>query len=100
MKSQRFQFYNKGQIAALTAENPAQSVVPDWYTYRVTASVSDAFPGWCAITIMPSRNTPAELVQNKLVKGDEAAGLAWAEKHLREEVHSGYHMDKTAPKDL
>ena len=54
MKSQRFHFYDKGQIAAITAENPAQPVVPDWYTYLVTASLSDAFPRWCAITIAPA----------------------------------------------
>ncbi len=100
MKSQRFQFYNKGQIAALMADNAGEPVVPDWYTYRVTASLSAAFPGRCAVTIVPSRNTPAVLEQNKLVKGDEAAGLAWAEKHLSDDVHPGFHMDKTAPKDL
>jgi hypothetical protein len=100
MKSQRFQFYKSSQIAALTVELPGQPVVSDWYTYQAQAPLSDEFAGWCAVDTTPSRNTPTTVVSIKPVKGNEDAGVAWAEKHPRADVHVGYNMDKMASKDI
>ncbi|MCA9021067.1 MAG: hypothetical protein KDA74_13050 [Planctomycetaceae bacterium] len=100
MKSQHFQFYNKSQIETLTVDTPPQPMVPDWFTYLVTVSTSDAFPKHCAVAIMAMRDTPKTLVANKLVKGTEDDGLAWAASHLINDVHPEYHVEYSISKEL
>ncbi len=100
MKTQQFQFFNPTQFDSLNADPPTQAVVPDWYTYSVTAITSKVFPGHCAITIMAARDTPTTLEQNKLVKGSTDDGLAWAENHLTTDVHPDFHLEKSAAKEI